>query len=256
MKNQSRKCSIKKHSEIDAINFCQECKIYLCNKCKNYHSELFENHHLYDINKNIKNIFTGFCEEENHNKFELKYFCKTHNKLCCMACICKFKEEGNGQHKDCDTCIIKNIKEEKKNNLNKNIIILEELFNKLEESIKKIKIIYEKINENKEELKLKIQKIFTQIRNALNEREDKLLIEVDNIYNDQYFNEDIIKQSEKLPNTVKISLEKGKKINNEWNDDKLNSLIYDCINIENNIKEINTINEKLEKCHSNSNIKI
>ena len=256
MKNQSRKCSIKKHSEIDAINFCQECKIYLCNKCKNYHSELFENHHLYDIDQNIKNIFTGFCEEENHNQFELKYFCKTHNKLCCMACICKFKEEGNGQHKDCDTCIIKNIKEEKKNNLNKNIIILEELFNKLEESIKKIKLIYEKINENKEELKLKIQKIFTQIRNALNEREDKLLNEIDEYYDNIYFKEDIIKKSEKLPNKIKKSIEEGKIIDKEWNKNNLSSLIYGCINIENNIKEINKINNNIKKYELDKDYKI
>ena len=37
-----------------------------------------------------------------------------------------------------------------------------------------------------------------------------------------------------------MSLEKGKNIENEWNDEnKLNSLINDCITIENNIKEIN-----------------
>ena len=43
-----------------------------------------------------------------------------------------------------------------------------------------------------------------------------------------------------------MSLEKGKKINEEWNDDNLNSLINDCINIENNIKEINIINESIK----------
>ena len=65
---EKKKCSLKKHSEIDAVNYCQECKIYLCNKCQNYHSELFEIHHLYNLEKNIKDIFTGFCEEQNHNK--------------------------------------------------------------------------------------------------------------------------------------------------------------------------------------------
>ena len=43
------------------------------------------------------------------------------------------------------------------------------------------------INEEKEELKLKIQKIFTKIRNVINEREEKLLIEVDNQFNEIYF---------------------------------------------------------------------
>ena len=67
----------------------------------------------------------------------------------------------------------------------------------------------------------------------------------------------MIRESEKLPNKVKISLEEGKKIDKEWNDnEELNSYINDCINIENNIKMINKINEKIEKCNSLQNIKI
>ena len=39
---------------------------------------------------------------------------------------------------------------------------------------------------------MSIQNIFTKIRNALNEREIQLLLEIDNIYNNKYFNENII----------------------------------------------------------------
>ena len=54
-----------------------------------------------------------------------------------------------------------------------------------------------------------------------------------------------------------MSLEEGKKLNKEWNEeDKLNFYINDCINIENNIKEIKSIYEKIEKSNSNKNIKI
>ena len=45
---------------------------------------------------------------------------------------------------------------------------------------------------------MKIQKIFTKIRNALNDREDQLLIEVDNKFEELYFNDELIKKSEKL----------------------------------------------------------
>ena len=90
---ENKKCSNKKHSEINAITFFQECKIYLCNKCQSLHSELFEEHHLYNIDKNIKDIFTGFCKQQKHNQYELEFFCKTHNELCCMACLCKFNEK-------------------------------------------------------------------------------------------------------------------------------------------------------------------
>ena len=95
---------------------------------------------------------------------------------------------------------------------------------------------------------MQIQKIFTEIRNCLNEREDKILLEVDEQFNNIYFKEDIIKKSEKLPIKMKESLEKGK-ILNKWdeNNHKLNSLINDCINIENNIKDISIINENITK---------
>ena len=68
--------------------------------------------------------------------------------------------------------------------------------------------------------------------------------------------EDLIKDSEKLPNKINISLEKGKSINKDWNDNQLNYFINDCIEIENNIKEINLINENILKSNSNKNKKI
>ena len=68
------------------------------------------------------------------------------------------------------------------------------------------------MNENKEELKLKIQKIFTKIRNELNNREDEILLEVDKKFEDFFIKEEIIKECGKLPDKIKISLDKGKLI--------------------------------------------
>ena len=223
----------------------------MCNKCLSLHSELFDNHITNILSKDSKQIFTGICQEEKH-KEELEYLCKTHNKLCCAACLSKIKSKGNGQHKDCDVCNIEDIKDEKKNKLKENIKYLEDISKTIEQSINELKIIVEKINKNKDDLKIYIQKIFTNIRNALNEREDELLLEIDKEFNNIYFNEDIIKQTEKLPNKIKISLEKGKLIENQWNENnnKLNSLINDCINIENNINDINIINENITKYNS------
>ena len=198
MNNQTIKCSHIEHGENEAISFCQECKINMCNKCENLHSELFKKHHKYPLDKDVKEIFTGFCQEENHFK-ELKYFCKNHNKLCCVACIGKIQDNENGQHKDCDICIIKDIKNEKKIILNENIKFLQDISNNIKKSIKELKQIYEKINENKESLKINIQKLFTKIRNQINDREDKLLSEIDKKYEDLYIKEDLIKKSEKLP---------------------------------------------------------
>ena len=213
---------------------------------------------FFNLDKNENEIFTGFCQEKKHN-IELEYFCKTHNQLCCAACITKIEGGGNGQHTNCDICFIKEIKDEKKSKLKNNIKTLESLFNKLELSINELKKLFKRINENKEELKLKIQKLFTKIRGALNEREYELLLEVDNQYDKLFLKEDIIIESEKLPNKIKISLEKGKLIekeNEENKNIKLNSYINDCINVEKNIKFIDEINEKIEKCNSNKNIVI
>ena len=253
MENKNIKCSLKKHKDIDAISFCQDCKLSMCKKCLTLHSELFENnnHKINNLNKDIKDFFTGFCNEDKH-KDELEYYCKTHNILCCAACLSLIKSKGNGLHKDCKVYNIEEIKDEKKNKLKENNKYLEDLSKKKDQLINKVKEIYEKINKDKEDLKLKIQKIFTKLRNALNEREDEILLEVDNKFDSIYFNEDIIKISEKIPNKLKIFVEKGKLIENEWNKKnvKLSSLINDCINIENFIKDINMIKEKTIRYNS------
>ena len=134
-------CSSKEHLEINAHIYCRECKVYMCNKCELFHTNLCQNHRTFILDKNVGEIFTGFCKEENHN-IELDYFCKTHNQLCCAACIDKIRNKGNGKHKDCDICTIEDIKEEKINKLKENIKLLEELTNIAQESINKLKIIY------------------------------------------------------------------------------------------------------------------
>jgi len=253
----NRKCSLNEHSQSDAINYCKECKIYLCNKCNNHHNEIFKMHHIINLNKNNEDIiFTGLCQEKNHfNK--LDYFCNTHNQLCCSSCLCKIKSKGNGKHKDCDVCSIKKIKNQKKNKLIQNINFLEKLSKTIQQSIIELKQLFEKINKRKEEVKLNIQKVFTNIRNEINNREDIILSEVDKEFDKLFFNDEIINKSEKLPIKIKKSLEKGKIDDNDWKDkNKLSCLINDCINIENNIKDINTINEKIKKCNLNSEMKI
>ena len=209
MENLNKKCSTKDHQDINAISYCKKCNIYMCNKCENLHSKLFQ-HLNYKLDKDISEIFTGYCKESNH-KNELEFFCINHNQLCCAECITKIKGNGKGQHKDCDVCFLNEIKSIKKSNLTKNIDILQSLSNSLEENINKLKEYFKVINENKENLKLKIQKIFTKIRNIVNDREDKLLLEVDEKFQKYYFDENIILESQKLTDKIKISLEKEKK---------------------------------------------
>ena len=131
-----KKCSNKEHLENDAIMYCPDCKIYMCNKCTKIHSSFISNHHQYNLDDGIKEIFTGYCKEESHKNIQLKYYCKSHNQLICAACITKIEGDGDGQHKNCEVCSIQSIKEEKKKNLEKNIKDLEEFSINFKESIK------------------------------------------------------------------------------------------------------------------------
>ena len=187
MEPQKKKCSLSRHSEVDAVSYCQDCNTYFCNKCLNHHSEIFENHQIINLNK-INEVFIAKCKEDNHND-KLEFFCKDHNTLCCIACTSKIKKEGYGQHSDCNVYHINDIKEDKRNKLKENANNLEELYKQIEKSINVLKRIFEKINKNKEELKMKVQTIFTKIRNVLNEKEDKLLNDIEEQYNNIYFKE-------------------------------------------------------------------
>ena len=147
----------------------------------------------------------------------IKYYCKNHNQLCCAACITKIKGEGDGQHTDCNVCIIEEIKQEKKNKLKENIKYLEDLSLNFKQDMDKLKQIYEKIN---------ILKIFTNIRNEVNDREDKIMNELDKLFDNIYFDEGLIKKSEKITSQIKLNLEESKSLDNDWEDNnKIISLI-------------------------------
>ena len=167
------KCSSIEHKNTNAIIFCQICKVYLCNKCQIFHSNIFRNHITQNISKENQEIFTGLCEENEHN-YILEYYCKTHNKLCCVACISKIKDEKNGNHKDCDIYKLKNIKPEKEKKFKEDYSKLQEISKSLEPTINKFKALKEEINKSKEDLIMEIQKVFTNLRNALNNREDQI----------------------------------------------------------------------------------
>ena len=249
MELESYKCSLEEHKEIDAIKYCPECNIYLCNKCEKVHLGLLKNHQIFQLDKNIDELFTGFCKEKNH-KIELNFFCKDHNELCCAACITKIKTRGYGKHSDCQVCDINEICEEKKKNLANNIKNLENLSNLFQSLVNDLKKVFEEIDKNKDQVKQEIQKIFTQIRTELNNREDQLLIEVDKIFEKQFSNESVdnVLKEKKFPEKIKTFLEKGKDAEKNWEKiENKNILVYDCINIEKTIEKINNMNVKLKK---------
>ena len=155
------KCSSQEHKEINAKIYCYQCKIYLCKKCESFHSNIFSTHQTSNL-ENLKkeDIFTGLCKEKDHNNYKLEFFCKSHNQLCCVACLCKIKKNEIGKHKDCIVCNLEDIKEEKIKKFKENINTFDDLSKTINDSINNLKNIEIKIRQNKEELIQNIQKIF------------------------------------------------------------------------------------------------
>ncbi|KAG4097689.1 hypothetical protein H8356DRAFT_1077678 [Neocallimastix lanati (nom. inval.)] len=116
----------------------------------------------------------------------------------------------------------------------------------LKQSIVELGIKFENDNRVKKEVKMNIQKSFSKLRDDLNNREYELMEQVDKNF-DLILSEDMIKESENLPNKIKTSFEKGKLIDNQCDQIKLNSFINDCLIIENNIKNENQISELIKK---------
>ena len=249
----NKKCSFEEHKDIDAISYCSKCDIYVCEKCKDYHNNLINRNHNQIFNKENNEI----CLEKNHQE-KLEYFCRTHNKLCCRACVTKIKGLGNGQHSECDICFVKDITDERKNLLEQNIIYLKNNRTTFDSLIKKLKEAYKEISDKKEKLKIRIQKFFTKIRNEINKREDQLLLIVEQVYENYFFNKNFSKDIDKIENKLNLSINKGMLVSNEYNNDEINfiSLINDCILIEDCIKEINYLKENYEKYEKNETLAI
>ena len=250
MEKNNFKCSLESHKNIIAISFCKECKIYMCNKCERLHSELFPNHSKIEIsNKDDQDLMLDICQEKNHGN-ELNYFCKNHNKLCCIFCISKIKNKEIGQHSNCDVCFFEEIEEEKKKKLEENLKILEELSQNIKQQIIDTKKSMNKINENKESIKKDIQQIFTKLRNELNNQEDKLMEEVDKKFNDTFMDDNILKQAEKIPDKIEFLLKQRKIINEDLKKTNKKELIIYCLNIENNIEAIKQLKNTMKNCNN------
>jgi prefoldin subunit 5 len=135
--------------------------------------------------------------------------------------------------------------------------MLEDLSNIIKDKIKKLSAVYKKLNDNKEDLKSKIQKTITNIRNKINEREDELFSTLDSIFSDICPSEKIMKDFEKMPKKIEELLQKKNDIEKKLDDSFiLNSYINDCINIENDLKDINEKIALINKYAHNSEIKI
>ena len=130
-----------------------------------------------------------------------------------------------------------------------NVQYLEKILKTFEDSIKELEELYKTIQGNKEQLKINVQKIFCEIKVAIDKRQDEILLDIENKFKESYFDEDLTIKSKKLPKKIKNTLEKGKSIEEKWNNkDELCFAINNSLSIEKDNDIINEIYEKINKC--------
>lgn len=236
-----KKCTI--HKNVDSTVFCKECQKYFCYECEKYHSIMTRNHHLSKTIKNVQ-IFPDICEE---HLLKLDFYCNTHNKLVCAACISTQKELNYGSHNNCDVKILVKIAKEKKNQLNEILEQLENGSKNIEEIIHTIKLLLKESNVKKEQLKSQIEKLFTKIISEIHNRKKKLMEEIDKKFSEKLIPKEISENIDFFSLNLIKSIEYGRQLSTKWEKDKLSENIQKIIFMENNLKIMNSMQNKLKK---------
>ena len=245
MEDKTRKCSLKKHEEIEAICYCTKCEKFMCKKCEVFHSEFFDSKHkLFIIDSN--NFDSIKYTKENENEIikveeNIKYLKEFSNKLNEINKELKDELEKMNKNKEDIEIKIQRMFTKIRNALNKaEDDLLLDIENKFEKSninkeIKKNDILLNKI-------KLSLNKEPNKYDLLINECKD---IEMKNIYISELDkNIDINIPEEKEFEDI---LEKIKNLSNA------NKILFKSDIIKNDIKKQNLINEWIkEKLRKNS----
>ena len=73
MEDKNKTCSKKLHEKIEAIIYCQECKIYMCDKCKQLHSDLFDSHNIINLETKINDTQNMVIPNGKYEKYDSKF---------------------------------------------------------------------------------------------------------------------------------------------------------------------------------------
>ena len=213
------------------------------------------------FDKHLKKYSEYIMDEYKQNNNELNYCedCKVftcnkcqkiHFKLCEKHHLYILDDEDEFEDKDSDINSVKENEDGDKDILENNIKKLDKLLNKFKTIINENKSLNERMNEKKEFLKLRIKTMFKDIKNILSEKENLILLELDNKY---YYNEELINNREKFYNKIKTNMEEGNLIDKLWDEkDKIGSFTNCYHIIYKMIQEIKNMNENIiEKLNLN-----
>ena len=170
------------------------------------------------------------CSLKKHEEIKAISYCTICEKFMCEFCQQFHSDFFDSKH---NLFLINSNNFESikfsENNHNNNKY-LKDFYDKLTKKNNELKNVVNIINKNKEETEIKIQRIFTKIRDALNQKEDEAISEIEKRYIKTNILQDI-KNNEIVLNKINLSL------NQNTNENAL--LINECKNIENKNNNIN-----------------
>ena len=104
--------------DVKATSFCEDCHEYMCTDCTSYHRRITatRNHLLMTVGRFPSTLPPRRQDKQpfifekcpDHSLEEIKFYCQSHNALCCVAC-------NVSKHEQCSKSYIPDIAEEFKN---------------------------------------------------------------------------------------------------------------------------------------------
>lgn len=180
-------CSCKDCGE-EAIIFCPSCDKYYCKGCESFHKKAFSEHASFGLedikSEGLIEIFTKKCEI--HTEHPLYYLCLTHNTTCCSVC----SHKGN-KHDGCKLVPLDGIdKKELLDKIKAKCKTFEKETTNVRYQIDNRQSGFEKFDDEIEKISLKIHEKCEELKKIIEEKERKMLEELDEIKS-KYSHEDI-----------------------------------------------------------------
>ena len=189
-----------------SVSWCMECEEELCSECAVHHKamKVAKNHHVIDLK--LKTLYSALLNKpslvcEQHNDYQIEYFCVDHDELCCRDCLAK-------AHKSCvNTMSLDSASKGAKQ---------PQLFSDCQEQLSSISQTYrsilkyreenmEGITDDKQRIKENLKKIKEKLIQRINQMENELTNKLDILVQENtMFQQDEI--SKVLQATEKVEL--------------------------------------------------
>ncbi|XP_060602517.1 uncharacterized protein LOC132755644 [Ruditapes philippinarum] len=77
---------------IEGVNFCAECQTYFCHACVQFHNKCFKTHTIFN-KSGVKSGKLQFEQTQSgiacdkHAEYPIQMYCREHDTVCCAVCI-------------------------------------------------------------------------------------------------------------------------------------------------------------------------